>query len=145
MTTTNTTPTTIITAHVNADFDALASMVAAKTLYPEAVIVAPPYREKTGINYFLDSIAYVFNFKQPKDLDLSQVNKLVVVDTRQKSRIKHVEEVFANPGLKIHVYDHHPDSADDVIADFSLVKTIGATTTIIAQLMQQQGITPSPD
>ena len=31
----------IITTHINADFDALSSMVAAKKLYPEAVLVFP--------------------------------------------------------------------------------------------------------
>lgn len=141
----NQAPQTIITAHVNADFDALASMVAAKKLYPEAVIIAPPYREKSGVNYFLDSIAYIFNFQQPKDCDLSQVKKLVVVDTRQRGRISHIAEVLNNPGLEIHVYDHHPDSDDDLPADFSLVKQIGSTTTIIGQILKEKNIVIMPD
>ena len=32
---------TIITTHINADFDALASMLAAQKLYPEALVVFP--------------------------------------------------------------------------------------------------------
>jgi tRNA nucleotidyltransferase (CCA-adding enzyme) len=31
----------VITTHMNADFDALASMLAAKKLYPEAIMVFP--------------------------------------------------------------------------------------------------------
>lgn len=138
-------PEIIITAHVNADFDALASMVAAKKLYPGATIIAPPYRAKTGVNYFLDSIAYVFGFRQPKDCDLSGVKLLVVVDTRQKSRIAHVAEALDNPGLEIHLYDHHPDSDDDLPAAFSLVKQYGSTTTVIGELIREKGLELIPD
>lgn len=138
-------PQTIITAHINADFDALASMVAAKKLYPEAVIVAPPYREKNGVNYFLDSIAYIFNFKLPKDCDLSQVKRLVVMDTRQRGRISHIAEVLETPGLEIHVYDHHPDSDDDLKADFAVVRPYGSTTTIIGQIIKEKAIPLMPD
>ena len=37
----------IITSHINADFDSLASMVAAKKLYPEAEIVFAGSQKKT--------------------------------------------------------------------------------------------------
>ena len=37
---------TIITTHVNADFDALASMLAAQKLYPDALVVFPGSQEK---------------------------------------------------------------------------------------------------
>ena len=90
-------PETIITAHVNADFDALAAMVAAKMLYPEAEIITPAYREKTGVNYFLDSIPYMFNFRQPKDCDFSKVKTLVLVDTRQRGRVPQVAGSLGNP------------------------------------------------
>jgi len=31
----------VITTHINADFDSLASMMAAKKLYPQAILVFP--------------------------------------------------------------------------------------------------------
>ncbi|WP_246804072.1 DHH family phosphoesterase [Desulfosarcina cetonica] len=40
-------PLTIITSHVNADFDAMASMLAAQKLYPDAKVVFPGSQEKT--------------------------------------------------------------------------------------------------
>ncbi len=43
---------TVITAHANADFDALASMVAASKLYPDAVLVFPGSQEKNLRNFF---------------------------------------------------------------------------------------------
>ena len=43
---------TIITTHVNADFDAIASMLAAQKLYPEALVVFPGSQEKNLKNFF---------------------------------------------------------------------------------------------
>jgi len=37
---------TVITTHINADFDALASMLAAQKLYPDALVVFPGSQEK---------------------------------------------------------------------------------------------------
>ena len=36
----------VITTHINADFDALASMIAANKLYPRAAIVFPGAQER---------------------------------------------------------------------------------------------------
>jgi len=50
----------VITTHVNADFDALASMLAAKKLYPEAIMVFPGAQEKNLRNFFLHTSSYLF-------------------------------------------------------------------------------------
>ena len=44
---------TIITTHVNADFDALASMLAAQKLYPDGLVVFPGSQEKNLKNFFI--------------------------------------------------------------------------------------------
>ncbi len=138
-------PQTVITAHNNADYDALAAMVAAKHLYPEAVLVAPGYQERHDGHYFTDSIAYLFHLIQPREIDFSRVSTLVVVDTRQKSRIPQVEAVFANPELRIHLYDHHPDSDDDLHGELEVIKPWGSATAIIVSLLMEKNIEPSSD
>ena len=62
----------IITTHVNADFDALASMIAASKLYPGAALVFPGSQEKNLRNFFLYSTSYIFNFTKIKHIDLFQ-------------------------------------------------------------------------
>ncbi len=138
-------PTTIITGHQSADFDALAAMVAAGKLYPDAILVAPTMLERQGSHLFSDSIAYHFNLRQPKECDLSGVKVLVVVDTHQISRVEHVSAVLQNPGLEIHVYDHHPDSDADLPATVSTIKPWGATTSIITHIIMERGIELTPD
>jgi len=138
-------PSIIITSHSNADYDALASMVAASKLYPGAALIAPTVPERHDTHYFADSIAYLFNLKQAKDVDFSNVSTLVVVDTRQPARIPQVASVLEKPDLTIHVYDHHPDTAEDLKAEVKVVKQWGSTTAIIAELLREKEISLSPD
>ena len=133
-------PTSIITGHLSADYDALAAMVAAGKLYPEATLIAPTMLERQGSHVFSDSIAYLFNLHQPKECDLSGVKLLVVVDTHQISRVEHISAVLQNPDLEIHVYDHHPDSEADLAAHVSVIKPWGATTSILTHIIMERGI-----
>lgn len=132
----------VITSHANADFDALASMVAASKIYPNSVLIFPGSQEKNLRNFFIQSTTYLFNFKNFKDIDPESVKLLVVCDTRQRSRVPHVHAMLDNPGLEIHLYDHHPDTDDDLPSDKSVVKQDwGSTTTIITHLIREQNLT----
>lgn len=133
-------PKTVITAHANADFDALAAMIAASRLYPDAVLIFPGSQEKNLRNYFIQSTTYLFNFKSFKDIDPSDVELLVIVDTRQKSRVTHVQVLLDKPGIRIHVFDHHPDTDEDVPAEYSRVVKWGSSTTIICHELMERGI-----
>ncbi len=134
------TPHTIITGHINADFDAIAAMVAASKLYPGAAMIFPGSKERAVNSFFMQGASFLFEFHLPKEVDFSQVTTLVAVDTKQKSRLEHIAEVFKNPELKIHIYDHHPSSADDLKADFDCTKMWGATTSIIAHKLMEKGV-----
>jgi tRNA nucleotidyltransferase (CCA-adding enzyme) len=136
---------TVITAHSNADFDCLASMVAARKLYPGAVLLFPGSQEKNLRNFFIQSAMYMFNFKSAKEIDLSSVKTLVLVDTRQKHRLDHVRGVFEREDLVIHAYDHHPDSEEDVEAVHGVIRPWGSTATILVDELRQRGVTLTPD
>jgi tRNA nucleotidyltransferase (CCA-adding enzyme) len=58
----------VITTHLNADFDGLASMMAAKKLYPEALLVFPGSQEQNLRNFFLQSTVYLYNFIKLKQI-----------------------------------------------------------------------------
>ena len=136
---------TVITAHANADFDALAAMIAASKLYPGAVLIFPGTQEKNLRNFYIQSTTYLFNFRNFKDIDPDSVKLLVVVDTRQKSRLQHVETLLNNPKIVIHAYDHHPDTDEDVIPARSVVLPWGSTTAILVDEIQRQELTVGPD
>lgn len=134
----------VIVTHANADLDALGSMVAASKLYPNACLVFPGGQEKTIKDFFISSASYFLNFKKPKQIDLNRVKRLIVVDTRQKSRIGVFAELIGVPGVEVHVYDHHPPSQDDIEGDVSHIGYLGSNTALMCKILREQGIVPTP-
>ena len=136
---------TIITTHINADFDALASMLAAQKLYPDSLVVFPGSQEKNLRNFFINSMVYLFNMADIKDIDLAAVKKLVLVDTRQANRIGRLASILNRADLEIHIYDHHPPMANDIKGNFELLETTGATVTLLTAILLEREIPISPD
>jgi len=64
----------VITTHINADFDCLGSMIAARRLYPDAVMVFPGGQERTLREFFLKSVEYAYGFKRARDLNLASTS-----------------------------------------------------------------------
>ncbi len=141
----DTVPLTVITTHLNADFDALASMLAAQKLYPEALAIFPGSQEKNLRDFFIQSMVYLFNLAEVKDIDLSKVKRLVLVDTRRMDRIGRLSEVLQNPDLDIHIYDHHPDTDDDIRGRIEVCRRTGATVTILTDILRREKKPISPE
>ncbi|MBW1739207.1 MAG: DHH family phosphoesterase [Deltaproteobacteria bacterium] len=135
----------VITTHINADFDALASMIAARKLYPGAALVFAGSQEKNLRNFFLHSASYLFNFSKIKQIDFDRIKKLILVDTRQKSRIGRFAELVDRPDVEIHIYDHHPDSKDDILGQVEVIRKIGSSTAILTRLIREKGLPVSHD
>lgn len=137
----------VITTHLNADFDGLASMVAARKLYPGALLVFPGGAQET-VRSFL--AVHDLGITRLKDLDLEQVTRLVLVDTQEPERVGVLKNLFARPGVQIHVYDHHPDSTQPAgepalpRTDLRQVEQVGATTTILIEQLQAREIPLTP-
>lgn len=135
---------TVITSHLNADFDAAASLLAAKKLYPDAKIVFPGSQER-GIREFLLKSGGLLDATPLKKIDLGQIGLLVVVDTRQKARIGVFAGIIGRPGVKVHIYDHHPPSENDIEAEVSYFRPVGANTTLMAGLLREKGLKITPE
>lgn len=132
----------IITTHLNADFDALASAIAAKKLYPEAEIVMPGAMEKK-----VKEFAELFlpkQIKKFKEIPQEQVKRLIIVDTKHPDRIGPLKALLSKPGIKIHIYDHHPLSKDDIKGELEVIETVGAVSTLFAGIFQKKKILPTP-
>jgi len=134
----------VITTHVNADFDCLGAMVAAKKLYPDALMVFSGSQEKSMRDFFLKSSSYVLDFTRIKDVDLDRVTRLILVDCQHSSRIGRFADILGRPGLEVHIYDHHPVSSGDISPDGGVIRECGSSTTILTLLLQEQGIEVTP-
>lgn len=135
----------LITTHINADFDALASMIAASKLYPGAVMAFSGAQEKSIRDFLLHSAAYAQDISRLSKIDLDQVTRLVLVDIRQAGRIGKIACLCDRPGVEIHVYDHHPPSDDDVRGALEVIEPYGSTTAIMCGLLQERSIAVSPE
>ncbi len=136
---------TVITTHVNADYDALACMLAAQKLYPEALVVFPGSHEKTLRNFFIQSMIYLFNLEEIKEVDFSKIKRLVLVDTRQPDRIGTFSALLDRDDLEIHIYDHHPALTGDIQGDLEVVENTGAAISILTGIIRERGIAISEE
>ncbi len=136
---------TLITCHANADFDALAAMLAARRLYAPCSLLFPGSQERglQKVVAALDAAAY--ELIDSESIHWDEYDRLVLVDTRQRSRVPHVAPLLERPGLRIEVWDHHPDSADDIAADIVHLSRCGSVTTSLALALRERGERPTPE
>ena len=72
----------LITTHINADFDGFAAMVAARKIYPDAVMAFSGSQERNVRDFIAQNLLYSHDFAKIKDIDLKAVDTLILVDTR---------------------------------------------------------------
>jgi len=135
----------VIATHVNADFDGLGAMIAAKRLYPEALLVFPGGQERGLRDFLLHSTLYAYDVKRIRDINLSEVTRLILVDVHSSARIGQFAEIIDKPDLEIHIYDHHPVDDHTIQGKVEFIQEVGATTTIMTQLFMERGIVPTAD
>lgn len=133
----------VITTHLNADFDCVGSMVAAKKLYPDALLVFSGAQEKGVRDFFQKGHPADVEFARIKDVDFSSVTRLIVVDCQHSSRIGKFAELTRNENVEILIYDHHP-ATGDIRADGGVIRHCGSTTTILASMLIEKGIELTP-
>ncbi len=131
---------TLITCHSNADFDAFASLIGASLFFPEAKILFPGTQEAHLQRYIAEIAEENYTFYSAKDIDFTSITRLVVVDTRQKSRLEHAKPCFDNKNLEVIVWDHHPQTDDDIVADTLYYEEIGATSSLLVHELKAKNI-----
>ncbi|MGQ9637326.1 MAG: CBS domain-containing protein [Thermodesulfobacteriota bacterium] len=135
----------VITTHINADFDALASMIAAKKLYPHAILVFPGSQERSLRDFFIHSTLYALEIEKVKHINLRDLKRLILVDTRQVGRIGRFSEILSKPDLEIHIYDHHPPSSEDIHGSLEVISEVGATVTLLLDILKREGVEITAD
>ncbi|HEB02963.1 MAG TPA: polya polymerase, partial [Nitrospirae bacterium] len=131
----------LITSHMNADFDACASMMAAAKLYPEARLVFPGSQEKK-VRDFLENF-YSIPSLRLRDVEINSITKLIIVDTKSPSRLGPLAEALENRNIEVHVYDHHEHARGDIHGALEVVELVGATATLLTEILHKKDLQPS--
>ncbi len=124
----------VITCHIEPDFDAIASAIAAKLLYKDAVVVFPNLPKRSKKNFLIQSTIYAY--AEFQKVDLEKIDTLIVVDTCQKSRIGDFAKIVDK--VNVICFDHHADCDIDC-SEYYFEKT-GANTTQIVMKLKEQNI-----
>lgn len=130
----------IITTHLNADFDGLASMIAAQKIYPDGLLVFPGSQEKIVRDFISQTLLYRYDFQKLKSIKLKDVKSMIVVDTRDSKRLGTLAKCLNNPGISVELYDHHPSTINAMKGSLEIIRDVGSTATIFTQLFQEKKI-----
>jgi tRNA nucleotidyltransferase (CCA-adding enzyme) len=136
---------TVITTHLNADFDGLASMIAAQKLYPGSLLVFPGSQEKNVREFLQQNQKFTEHIRKIRDISLNGVDTLILVDTCNPNRLGPFAACLDIPQVKVHIYDHHLDTCDSLASNISVVENLGSTTTILVNLLRKRNIPISTD
>eukprot|EP01117_Protostelium_nocturnum_P008855 TRINITY_DN3174_c0_g1_i1.p1 TRINITY_DN3174_c0_g1~~TRINITY_DN3174_c0_g1_i1.p1 ORF type:complete len:908 (-),score=277.05 TRINITY_DN3174_c0_g1_i1:19-2742(-) len=95
-----TSPKTLITAHIGADFDAFGSIIAASKIYSDSWLVWPGTTDDHLNHFVQDTLPslkgkhFVSSFEEIPEKEWKKIETLVVVDTRKFSRLKHIQSLL---------------------------------------------------
>jgi tRNA nucleotidyltransferase (CCA-adding enzyme) len=128
----------IILGHISLDFDALASMVAAKILMPEAVPVING-KSNSYVQEFMALTKDLFPCQKLKDIDPAEAEAVILVDTADLSRaVSNEETLNLLRGKPLFVFDHHPRAG--AIEENMVIEQTGACTTLLVERIIQAGL-----
>lgn len=128
----------LILTHENADFDAIASQLAASKLYPDSIPLLPR-RVNRNVQQFLTLYWDILPFMWPRDWQRKRVDRVLIVDTHT---LNSVRGMVRKP--EVHVVDHHVGQEEHEGWTYQ-VESVGATTTLLVEMLQTAGLSLMPE
>ncbi|MBL1208421.1 CBS domain-containing protein [Geminocystis sp. GBBB08] len=131
----------IILCHQTADFDALGAAVGLTKLYQRAKIVLTGGAHPS-VKRFLALHRDEFNLIEFRSVNPQKICRLFIVDTQDRDRLGKAAQWLELKSLEsITIYDHHPQNESISEGTFKYIEKVGACSTIICELLQQNLIT----
>ena len=124
----------IIMTHEQADFDAVASLLAAALLQREAYALVPKKMNR-NVQSFMDLYGDELPFYNIKQLPQHKIEKITLVDTQALVTLKGMAKKLA-----VHVVDHH-SRKEDFSSDWtSVFENTGACATILIEDLRKNNV-----
>src|SRR5919202_2444881 len=122
----------VIVTHENADFDAIASLVAAKKIYPRATALLPR-RLNRNVRDFLTLYGQIFPLVQQEEAPRRRFKRVLLVDTQSLASPRGVGRA-----PELHIVDHHPLTRELEERWTYTGGETGATTTLLVENLREQ-------
>src|SRR5919201_1338283 len=134
----------VIATHANTDFDAFASMLAARRLYPGAVVCLAGSLNR-NVREFYRLHADELQLAEMTRLDLAAIKRLIVVETVHAPRLGDLERVARDPSVETIVFDHHAAQLPEwVSGSNAVVSEDGALTTTLVGILAEREVPITP-
>ena len=135
---------TIIATHTNTDFDAFASLLAVRHLYPGSVACISGSLNR-NVRELYRLYADDLDLVDAARIDTGTVTRLIVVETTQASRLAELEQVALDPAVEKVVFDHHAADPPPWASQESIVLSDdGALTTTLVGILAERELAVSP-
>ena len=122
-----------IFTHEHADFDALAALLGAKKIYPEAIAILPREMNR-NVRDFCALYFDALPLTRPEDYARQHFGEIVMVDTQRVQSARGV-----TPKTHIHSIDHHPPThALKKGYTFAGGETGATTTLLVEQIVEKE-------
>ncbi len=122
----------LILTHEQADFDALASLLAAYLL-DETALPVLPHRMNRNVRAFLTIYGAELPFYELRDLPSTSVDSICLVDTQSLITVK-----GKISSASVHVVDHHPKRQDFPADWTAMISEVGATVTLLIEALRER-------
>lgn len=134
----------VIATHVNTDFDAFGSLLAARCLYPGSTAVLPSVLNR-NVREFARLRADELRVVDPARIELDAIRRLVVVETVHANRLAELEPVALDPEVEKVVFDHHAAELPEwVRPENAVVSSDGALTTTLVGILAEREVAVTP-
>ncbi|HEX2287731.1 MAG TPA: CBS domain-containing protein, partial [Gaiellaceae bacterium] len=134
----------VIATHTNTDFDAFAAMLAARRLYPDAVVSVSGALNR-NVREFYRLHADELDAVETSRLETDAIRRLIVVETTSASRLGELEGVALDLEVEKVLFDHHAGELPDwVKAENAVISQDGALTTTLAGILAEREIAVTP-
>lgn len=123
----------LISTHTHADFDGIASMIAAQKIHTDAHLLLPSH-VSPDVQQYLALNRDAFSYYEEKDVNSDDIHTIILVDVNDVGRCSKVLQ-NASP-TEVIVYDHHPQKTMVT----GVQEQTGATVTILAEVIFEEEI-----
>jgi tRNA nucleotidyltransferase (CCA-adding enzyme) len=134
----------VIATHANTDFDAFGSMLAARRLYPGAVVCVSGSLNRNVRDFYrlhADELGVV----EASRLEPAAIRRLIVVETVHAGRLGELEAVALDARVDKVVFDHHAAAPPEwAAADTVVISQDGALTTTLVGILAERELAVTP-
>lgn len=100
---------------------------------------------EAAVRHFVEESGLEFPEVKIREARRGRLEHVVIVDTSDAHRLGEVWNLIQRDRCSVTVIDHHEAASEGISANETFSRRVGAACTIVAQLMKERGLRPTPE